>query len=126
MPRIALRASPMFPSCAWFESSSDFLNAATRESRPLLWREVAKNVPGRTNKDCRRRWCNTLANGMMKGPWTESEDERLCNAVRDHGSKWTQVAAVVETRNPDQCSSHWSQTLNPDIDYSDWTRLEVP
>lgn len=101
------------------------MNTATQESRPLLWRELAKSVPGRTNKDCRRRWCNTLADGMTKGPWTESEDERLCNAVREHGSKWTRVAAAVGTRNSDQCSGHWSQTLNPTINYGDWKEDEV-
>lgn len=99
---------------------------ATQESRPVLWHEIAKNIPGRSNKDCRRRWCNTLANGTTKGSWTESEDERLSDAVQEHGSKWTQVASLVGTRNSDQCSSHWSQTLNPDINYSDWTRDEVP
>ncbi|KAL9006264.1 MAG: hypothetical protein Q9188_000986 [Gyalolechia gomerana] len=97
---------------------------ATQEARPLLWRELAKKVPGRTNKDCRRRWCNILADGTAKGPWTESEDERLSNAVRENGPKWTRVAALVGTRNSDQCSSHWSLSLNPDIDYSDWTRVE--
>ncbi|KAL8939318.1 MAG: hypothetical protein Q9211_002798 [Gyalolechia sp. 1 TL-2023] len=97
---------------------------ATQEGRPLLWRELAKRVPGRTNKDCRRRWCNILADGTAKGSWTESEDERLSNAVRAHGPKWTRVAGAVGTRNSDQCSSHWSLSLNPDIDYSDWTRVE--
>ncbi|KAL9017680.1 MAG: hypothetical protein Q9185_005014 [Variospora sp. 1 TL-2023] len=101
-----------------------YLVAANKEGRPLLWRELARNVPGRTNKDCRRRWCNILADGTTKGSWTESEDERLSHAVRENGPKWTQVAAVVGTRNSDQCSSHWSLSLNPDIDYSDWIRVE--
>jgi hypothetical protein len=93
--------------------------------RPLLWREIAKSVPGRSNKDCRRRWCNSLTSGLSKGFWTESEDERLWNAVRKHGTKWAVVAQDVHTRNADQCSSHWSQTLDPHINYSDWTREEV-
>ncbi|KAI4090481.1 MAG: hypothetical protein LQ344_004705 [Seirophora lacunosa] len=103
---------------------SDINTAANLAGRPLLWRELAKSVPGRTNKDCRRRWCNKLADGTTKGSWTESEDERLSHAVRQNGPKWTQIAAAVGTRNSDQCSSHWSLSLNPDIDYSDWTRVE--
>ncbi|KAL9588624.1 MAG: hypothetical protein Q9203_002570 [Teloschistes exilis] len=103
----------------------DAVQKLTSESRPLLWREVAKSVPDRTNKDCRRRWCNILAGGTSKGHWTESEDERLSRAIREHGPQWTRVAAAVETRNPDQCSSHWSLSLNPNIDYSDWTKNEV-
>ncbi|KAL9012903.1 MAG: hypothetical protein Q9173_002368 [Seirophora scorigena] len=112
----------------WTTEEDSLLREAIRkanlEGRPLLWRELAKNVPGRTNKDCRRRWCNKLADGTTKGSWTESEDERLSHAVRQNGPKWTQVAAAVGTRNSDQCSSHWSLSLNPDIDYSDWTRVE--
>ncbi|KAK0636984.1 Homeodomain-like protein, partial [Bombardia bombarda] len=88
------------------------------------WRELAKMVPGRTNKDCRRRWWNSIAGGTAKGPWTESEDERLISAVRECGTRWSQVAKAVGSRNSDQCSSHWSQALNPDINYSDWTESE--
>lgn len=85
---------------------SGLYSAATREPRPLLWRELTKSVPGRTKKDCRRRWCNILADGTAKGSWTESEDGRLSNAVQENGPKWTRVAAAVGTRNSDQCSSH--------------------
>lgn len=100
-------------------------SVASDESRPFLWREIAKSVPSRSNKDCRRRWCNSLASSNAKGQWTESEDERLWNGVRKHGTRWTQVAVDVGTRNSDQCSSHWSQALNPDINYSNWKPEEV-
>ena len=63
---------------------------------------------------------------MAKGSWTESEDERLTHTVQEYGSKRTRVAAEVGTRTSDQYSSHWNQKLNPIIDYSDWTRDEVP
>ncbi|RYO97564.1 hypothetical protein DL764_007288 [Monosporascus ibericus] len=65
-------------------------------SRPLLWRELAKSVPGRSNKDCRRRWWNTLADCTVKGPWSEEEDERLISAVRKYGTSWAQVASEDE------------------------------
>lgn len=97
------------------------VRSAIDQSRPLLWREIAKSVSGRSNKDCRRRWCNSLSSSLVKGSWTESEDERMWTAVQKHGLQWVSVAQDVRTRNPDQCSSHWSQTLNPDIDVSEWS-----
>ncbi|KAL4768500.1 hypothetical protein BDW60DRAFT_210926 [Aspergillus nidulans var. acristatus] len=97
---------------------------AITESRPLLWREIAKSVPSRSNKDCRRRWCNSLSTSLSKGPWTESEDERLWNAVQKHGPKWSLVSRDVGSRNADQCSSHWGQTLNPEIDFRDWSERD--
>ena len=98
---------------------------AARGNRSLLWREIAKAIPHRTNKDCRRRWCNVLAGGTTKGAWTESEDERLNEAITRLGPAWARVATAVRTRNADQCASHWTQVLNPEIDYSDWTHDEV-
>lgn len=98
---------------------------ALAHSRPLLWRELAKSVPGRSNKDCRRRWWNSLADGIAKGSWSEEEDERLIEAVRKYGTNWSHVARAVRSRNSDQCSSHWSQVLDPEINFCDWTTKEV-
>lgn len=99
--------------------------AALAQSRPLLWRELAKSIPGRSNKDCRRRWWNSLADGTTKGSWAEEEDERLIEAVRKRGTNWSKVARDVGSRNSDQCASHWSQVLDPDINFCDWTTEEV-
>ena len=35
------------------------------------------------------------------------------------------MSRVVGTRNSDQCSSHWSQVLDPGINYCDWSTQEV-
>lgn len=101
------------------------VETAEAQQRPLLWRELAKAVPGRSNKDCRRRWWNSLADGNAKGPWSEEEDEQLIAAVQKHGPNWTQVARDVGSRGSDQCFSHWSHVLDPNINYCDWTKEEV-
>jgi hypothetical protein len=82
-------------------------------------------VPGRSNKDCRRRWWNSLVDGTAKGPWVEEEDRRLIAAVQHYGTNWQLVSREVGSRNADQCSSHWSQVLDPNINCSDWTPEEV-
>ncbi|KAI0835830.1 hypothetical protein F5Y06DRAFT_299307 [Hypoxylon sp. FL0890] len=100
------------------------VRTTTAQGRPLLWRDLAKYVPGRSNKDCRRRWWNSLADGTTKGPWCEEEDERLIEAVRKYGTNWSRVSRATRSRNPDQCSSHWSQVLDPAINYCDWSPEE--
>ncbi|KAL4783566.1 hypothetical protein BJX76DRAFT_368315 [Aspergillus varians] len=94
------------------------------ESDNISWHEIASFLPGRTNKDCRKRWYGTAAAKVKKGPWTEAEDERLRRAIEHHGTKWSVVASVVATRLPDQCSKRWSHAINPDIDHSPWTSDE--
>lgn len=91
----------------------------------MIWHEIAASVPGRTNKDCRKRWYGKTASEVEKGAWTALEDERLLNAVTRHGTKWSVVAPEVRTRTGDQCSKRWSYTVNPDIDRSAWTPKEV-
>ncbi|KAI0204040.1 hypothetical protein F4808DRAFT_414565 [Astrocystis sublimbata] len=112
----------------WTTEEDDLLRKAVQrvlgQSRPLLWRELAKEVPGRSNKDCRRRWWNSLAQGLTRGPWSEEEDAKLISAVQQHGTNWSQVASLVNSRNSDQCASHWSQVLDPDINFCDWVQSE--
>ncbi|KAL5333164.1 hypothetical protein BJX70DRAFT_392424 [Aspergillus crustosus] len=94
------------------------------EGDNISWHEIAAFLPGRTNKDCRKRWYGTAAAKVKKGPWTEAEDDRLRRAIDRHGTKWAVVASVVGTRLPDQCSKRWSHAINPTIDHSPWTERE--
>lgn len=91
------------------------------QSGPVSWHNVAALIPGRTNKDCRKRWHYTVAAGVTKGTWTAEEDKQLYLAVEKHGTKWSQVALEMETRNGDQCSKRWKDTIDPAIDHSAWT-----
>ncbi|KAG0640289.1 Homeodomain-like protein [Tuber brumale] len=88
------------------------------------WHLIASCIPGRTNKDCRKRWHYKVAATVNKGPWEVAEDERLWAAVQEHGSRWALVAQVVKTRNGDQCSKRWYDALDPSIDHSPWTPEE--
>lgn len=106
-------------------TDSHVIPSAEQQHQPLRWRELAKAVPGRSNKDCRRRWWNSLADGRTMGLWSEHEDELLIAAIQRWGTNWTKVAAEVGSRSADQCSSHWNHVLDPKINYCDWTPEEV-
>ncbi|CAN9367570.1 unnamed protein product [Alternaria alternata] len=84
------------------------------------WCRIADNLPGRTNKDCRKRWHNSVAGGLKKGQWSKSEDQLLSRGVQQYGQKWTVVANCVGTRSADQCAKRWQQSLDPDLDRSEW------
>ena len=95
--------------------------------RPSKWHSIARHVPGRTNKDCRKRWCATMASIVSKGGWSSEEDKKLLDAVEKHGMKcvlspsffcrgpdhrhhfrWSVVASLVETRNSGRESSTYT------------------
>lgn len=88
---------------------------------PSKWHAIAKHVPDRTNKDCRKRWFAKMASDVVKGGWAPDEDERLVKAIEHYGTRWSLVASQVCTRNSDQCAKRWTDTLNPAIDRTSWT-----
>ncbi|KAK2459912.1 hypothetical protein APHAL10511_008112 [Amanita phalloides] len=88
---------------------------------PSKWHAIAKHVPNRTNKDCRKRWFAKMASDVVKGGWSPEEDERLVRGIKMFGTRWSQVASIVQTRNSDQCAKRWTDTLNPSIDRTMWT-----
>ena len=88
------------------------------------WCQIALTLPGRTNKDCRKRWHNSVAEGLRKGQWSKPEDQLLTQGVYLHGWQWTKVATCVSSRSADQCAKRWQQSLDPRLDRSEWREHE--
>ncbi|ATZ57689.1 Bcbas1 [Botrytis cinerea B05.10] len=83
------------------------------------WNLIASKVRGRTNKDCRKRW-SKVGKEVNKGLWDHEEDDRLRRGVDQHGTYWTMVAEIVQTRHADQCAKRWYHFLDPNISHEDW------
>jgi len=87
-------------------------------------------VPGRTHWQCSQRWQKVLQPGLIKGPWTGAEDEKLRHRVALQLEKnsaaisWTEVAAGVMGRTPKQCRERYTLSLDPRINRSPWTEEE--
>jgi hypothetical protein len=86
------------------------------------WAAIGALVPGRTKKQCLKRWYDALdpsidrANRIMS-IWTADEDRKLKNAVYTHGGKnWGAISALVPGRTLIQCRHRWHNALNPSID----------
>ncbi|KAL2174079.1 Homeodomain-like protein [Thermothelomyces heterothallicus CBS 202.75] len=88
------------------------------------WARVAAKLPGRTNKDCRKRWINKVCGNLKRGAWDEDEDQRLRDAVSKYGQRWTLVASMVGSRSSDQCAKRWQHRLDPRLEHEDWTPEE--
>ncbi|KAK7756914.1 hypothetical protein SLS62_000930 [Diatrype stigma] len=94
------------------------------------WNRIAAKLPSRSNKDCRKRWVNTLSGSLKKGTWDEDEDERLIAAVHLHGQKWTLVAnescpiTLIPGTVAAECAKRWQHNLDPKLDHRGWTEAE--
>ncbi|KAI8066820.1 hypothetical protein BC940DRAFT_257414 [Gongronella butleri] len=107
----------------WTAKEDKLLRAAVEEygDKTEKWSRIAECVPGRTNKNCRKRWFHSLDPKLRKGAWTPEEDEILCEAVKKFHSKWSKIADLLEGRTDDQCAKRWRESLDPAIDRSKWS-----
>lgn len=59
------------------------------------WCSISKLLPGRTNKDCRKRW-SKLTKAVNKGTWSPEEDERLVRAIECCGPRFVATPCVPQ------------------------------
>ena len=68
------------------------------------------------------RWQKTIDPELLKGPWTEEEDDIVIKLVADNGAqKWTHVAEHLPGRIGKQCRERWHNHLNPKIKKIPWS-----
>ncbi|KAF4979776.1 hypothetical protein FZEAL_4080 [Fusarium zealandicum] len=78
-----------------------------------LWKIISMSCPGRTAKDCRKRWFHSLHPSLRKGRWAHQEDRVLLAAYARLGPAWHDVALMIPGRTDDQCSKRYNEILDP-------------
>jgi hypothetical protein len=98
----------------WTEDEDLKLKEAVQTHGGTNWGAIAALVPGRTHKQCWKRWhqCIEALTAGREGKWAENEDIELKNAVQTHGGKnWGAISAMVPSRTQKQCYSRWNDIL---------------
>ena len=86
---------------------------------------IASFFEDRTDVQCLHRWQKVLNPDLVKGPWTQEEDEKLAQMVSKLGPKnWSQIALALPGRIGKQCRERWHNHLNPNIRRERWTEEE--
>lgn len=62
------------------------------------WSTIALSIPGRSGKQCREKYTNSLAPGIRTDSWTPEEDGRLRALVAQHGNAWVVIATKMRGR----------------------------
>eukprot|EP00300_Choanocystis_sp_HF-7_P014308 c18643_g1_i1.p1 GENE.c18643_g1_i1~~c18643_g1_i1.p1 ORF type:complete len:659 (+),score=113.20 c18643_g1_i1:117-2093(+) len=92
----------------WARAEDQALVEAVKAHGVGNWTRIAQHVPGRTDVQCRERWCNVLDPDLCIAPWTAEEDERLLKAVDMLGEgKWSQISQLLAPRTDNQCWRRW-------------------
>ena len=76
---------------------------------------------GRNSNQCINRWSKTINPAIKRGKWIAEEDEALRQAVAACGPIWKNVCKRMNGRTDAQCRERWTNKLDPNLKFADWT-----
>ncbi|XP_058209092.1 transcription factor MYB3R-3-like [Rhododendron vialii] len=109
----------------WTPEEDDTLKRAVAVFKGRSWKKIAEFFPDRSDVQCLHRWQKVLHPELVKGPWTQEEDDKIIELVSEFGpAKWSLIAQSLPGRIGKQCRERWHNHLNPDIKKDAWTTEE--
>ncbi|XP_073151611.1 transcription factor MYB3R-3-like [Henckelia pumila] len=109
----------------WTPEEDDTLKKAVTAFKGKSWKKIAEFFPHRSEVQCLHRWQKVLNPELVKGPWTQEEDDTISELVAKYGpTKWSVIAKSLPGRIGKQCRERWHNHLNPNIKKDIWTMEE--
>lgn len=109
----------------WTPEEDETLRNAVAAYKGKSWKKIAEFFPDRSEVQCLHRWQKVLNPDLVKGPWTQEEDEKITELVGKYGpTKWSVIAKSLPGRIGKQCRERWHNHLNPDIKKEAWSLEE--
>ncbi|KAG8078448.1 hypothetical protein GUJ93_ZPchr0007g5089 [Zizania palustris] len=109
----------------WTPEEDETLRKAVEAFKGRSWKKIAEFFPDRTEVQCLHRWQKVLNPELIKGPWTQEEDNQIIDLVKKYGpTKWSIIAKALPGRIGKQCRERWHNHLNPEIRKAAWTPEE--
>lgn len=96
----------------WTKEEDDMLISAYQKYE-ANWQRVAKEIPGRTDDQCAKRYLEVLdpkTKDRLR-PWSREEDLKLIRQVKLHGTKWRTVCLDFDGRPSLTCRNRWRKIV---------------
>jgi hypothetical protein len=71
------------------------------------WSKIANHLQGRTDIQCRERFCNILDPSLEEVDWTSMEDIKLLMLYDKMKNKWSKIAKEFGNRTDNTCWRRW-------------------
>ncbi|KAK2414301.1 Transcription factor myb3r-5 [Trifolium repens] len=109
----------------WTAEEDETLRNAVAAFKGKHWKKIAEFFKDRSEVQCLHRWQKVLNPDLVKGPWTQEEDDKIVELVSKYGpTKWSLIAKSLPGRIGKQCRERWHNHLNPEIKKDAWTLEE--
>lgn len=78
---------------------------------PTKWSKCSTLIPGRSGKQCRERWMNSLSPDVKKGNWTAEEDAMIFKLYNKHGPRWSVISKMIDGRTENSVKNRFYSTI---------------
>jgi hypothetical protein len=95
----------------WTKTEDKKLIEWVKLEGPTKWSQCAIYISGRSGKQCRERWNNTLSPQVKKGDWSIEEDYTIFKLYSIYGTKWSKIALSFPGRTENSIKNRFYSTL---------------
>lgn len=122
------KAQQRSPNVKWSAAEDDRLFQLVSSYGGKQWKLISEHFtsPLRTHSQCLHRWQKVLNPALVKGPWSEKEDDELRRVFHIYGSSinWSRACANLPGRIGKQARERWYNHLDPSLNKSAFTKEE--
>ena len=84
----------------WSKEEDDRLRAGVATIGAKNWKQIATEflLGERSDVQCLHRWQKVLRPGLVKGNWSEEEDQMVISCIKSGVTKWSEIADKIPGR----------------------------
>ena len=95
----------------WTEKEDQLLRNWVQKHGPCNWTKCSEYVKGRTGKQCREHWNNSLDPQLTKGQWTPEEDLLIMIFYKKYDGSWKRIIPIFERRTENSIKNRFFSQL---------------
>ena len=107
----------------WSKEEDNLLINIAKKFKEKSWTKVSLFFKDKNPAQCRARY-KRIRPGIVKGPWTKEEDQKIIELVNKTGKNWALISKMMPTRNGKQIRDRFLNYLDPGINKIKFTDEE--